>query len=168
LLTWDALDNQMYRAISGAQNGDNASTKSSYVWAATGGQILSQGSATTTLRWSPTATKYALSVTETDRQGCTGPIFSLQIPYDSSLQIPNIITPNGDGKNDAFAPINLRFHPGSTLTIYSRWGKALLSIQNPENNFQATSTLPPATYFYTLKLPNSPPTLQKGWLEVVR
>jgi hypothetical protein len=44
----------------------------------------------------------------------------------------------------------------------------MLNIQNPENNFQATSTLPPATYFYTLKLPNTPATLLKGWLEVVR
>ena len=44
--------------------------------------------------------------------------------------------------------------------------KKLLQITNTPNDYNLLSTLPSATYYYTLTHPNLP--LQRGWLEVVR
>src|SRR5690606_17441343 len=65
--------------------------------------------------------------------GCSD-TFSLRIVVDavSTLVIPNIFTPNGDGFNDAFAPTisGMRAFEGY---IYNRWGRkvAELTLSNP-------------------------------------
>jgi gliding motility-associated-like protein len=68
--------------------------------------------------------------------------------------LPNIFTPNGDGKNDFFVPF-----PGYTsvsevnMKIFDRWGKLVFETQNPEINWDGTdkTTNQPCsdgTYFY--------------------
>lgn len=46
------------------------------------------------------------------------------------LYFPNIITPNGDGKNDVFAIENLNPDIPNVLTIYNRWGKKVFEMEN--------------------------------------
>jgi len=79
------------------------------------------------------------------------------------LQIPNVITPNNDGKNDAFLIENLPEQ--STLTIFNRWGNIVYSSLNYQNNWKADGVIA-GTYYYLLKLPSG--EVKKGFLEVIK
>jgi len=80
----------------------------------------------------------------------------------SEIFIPNIITPNDDGMNDAFeiltdAPIS--------LTIFNRWGKILYQEPQYQNNWSA-SELSSGIYYYEIKLEDD--ATCNGWLQVLK
>jgi gliding motility-associated-like protein len=80
----------------------------------------------------------------------------------SDIFIPNIVTPNNDGKNDNFeiltdAPIS--------LTIFNRWGKILYHDTEYRNNWNA-SDLPSGIYYYELELEDD--ATCNGWLQVLK
>jgi gliding motility-associated-like protein/uncharacterized repeat protein (TIGR01451 family) len=82
--------------------------------------------------------------------------------------IPNVITPNGDGKNDAFVIVGIERYPGSVLLIYNRWGNQVFQSKNYQNEWRGTG-LNDGTYYYILKL-NTPDGIRpyKGWIELLR
>jgi gliding motility-associated-like protein len=47
-------------------------------------------------------------------------------PCDPIIRMPNVFTPNGDGKNDLFKPIQITDVKEANLSIYDRWGKVML------------------------------------------
>lgn len=72
------------------------------------------------------------------------------------LNVPNIITPNGDGVNDVFDIQGL--YPGSSLYIYNRWGTEVFRSSNYANNWQGEtktlnmpSQLSEGVYYYILE-----------------
>ncbi len=74
-------------------------------------------------------------------------------PLCSTLEIPNVFTPNGDGVNDAFSMIyqNIaEFH----CVIFNRWGKLIYEWDNIQTSWNGeTNSGNPAsdgTYFYVL------------------
>ena len=79
------------------------------------------------------------------------------------LQIPNVITPNNDGKNDAFYIQKLPAQ--SSLTIFNRWGNTVYHSLNYQNNWEADG-VNSGTYYYLLTLPDG--TLKKGFIEVIK
>ena len=66
------------------------------------------------------------------------------------LTIPNIITPNGDGKNDNFVITNLQYLPNNSLIVYNRWGKKVYEASPYLNDWNG-SNFPNGTYFYLLR-----------------
>lgn len=55
----------------------------------------------------------------------------LRIGGEYNMYIPNSFTPNGDGKNDVFAPRGLGVDPdGYSLKIYDRWGGLIFESNN--------------------------------------
>ncbi|MCW3467174.1 DUF7927 domain-containing protein [Chitinophaga nivalis] len=84
------------------------------------------------------------------------------------LFIPNVITPNGDGKNDRFVIPGLNKYPGSSLFIYNRWGNMVYQSKNYDNKWDGHE-LNEGTYYYILKL-NTPQGERnyKGWIELLR
>ena len=75
--------------------------------------------------------------------------------------IPEGISPNDDGKNDAFYIIGLEKHPNNELTIFNRWGNKVYEAKPYKNNWKGTNEfglslggidLPEDTYFYILQL----------------
>lgn len=74
-----------------------------------------------------------------------------------SYQIPNIITPNGDGVNDVFH-LNLVNASALELIIYNRWGNWLQTITNTDNakgwngKTSKGEDVVDGTYFYTYKI----------------
>ena len=64
----------------------------------------------------------------TDR-GCQSAVSHL-VYIEADLIFPNIITPNGDGKNDVFAIKNMNPLIPNVLSIYDRWGKKVYEKQN--------------------------------------
>lgn len=89
-------------------------------------------------------------------------------------QIPNAISPNGDGVNDYFIVPGLEENPDlkNELIIFDRFGQVVYSA-NPYRNdwdgiFENTlGPLPEGTYFYTLKIENNPSKLS-GFIELKR
>ncbi|SFF45368.1 gliding motility-associated C-terminal domain-containing protein/Por secretion system C-terminal sorting domain-containing protein [Thermoflexibacter ruber] len=96
------------------------------------------------------------------------------IDFKHDITIPNVITPNNDGKNDNFIISNLSLYPKHELVIYNRLGSEVFKTNNYQQNWQA-SNLPTGTYFYYLYTERldavSGQTLTnqlKGWVQVLR
>ncbi|MBC9910439.1 gliding motility-associated C-terminal domain-containing protein [Chitinophaga varians] len=83
--------------------------------------------------------------------------------------IPNVITPNGDGRNDRFIIIGISRYPNSSLFIYNRWGNQVYQSKNYQNEWDGHG-LSEGTYYYVLKLRAADGTERsyKGWIELMR
>ncbi len=80
-------------------------------------------------------------------------------PLACQYNIPNIVTPNGDGLNDLFAIQYIEFFPGASLAVFNRWGQEVFSSSSydqyqAENQGWDPKDLPGGVYFYELKLPS--------------
>jgi gliding motility-associated-like protein len=80
--------------------------------------------------------------------------------------VPNVITPNGDGKNEVFVIDNLEHSPPWQLRVFNRWGVPVYTA-NPYRNTWTGEHLPAGTYYYELTNQVLKRTL-KGWVEVLR
>ena len=80
-----------------------------------------------------------------------------------SFFIPNLVTPNSDGKNDTFEIQGLP--DASTLKIFNRWGEQIFET-NFYTNLWAGNNLSDGIYFYDLKLDDG--KNYKGWLQLLR
>lgn len=73
-------------------------------------------------------------------------------------ELPNIITPNGDGLNDLFHPlIPYRYVEGVRFRIFDRWGLEMFYTEDIELNWDGTNqkngaALPEGVYFYTIEI----------------
>lgn len=99
-----------------------------------------------------------------------------------SLMLPNVITPNGDNKNDVFRPMDCpRFVSSMQVIIYTRWGvKIYESAQGSEFSWdgrtQGGKDVAAGTYYYEVRVTYSRlnraderrPQIIKGWVTVMR
>ncbi|OIP00036.1 MAG: hypothetical protein AUJ98_09585 [Bacteroidetes bacterium CG2_30_33_31] len=83
------------------------------------------------------------------------------------LQFSNVITPNGDGKNDRFVISGLENYPGSSLYIVDRNGKTVYQSTNYQNNWDGNN-LAEGTYFYLLKINDNEKSEKGGSLTIIR
>lgn len=97
------------------------------------------------------------SVTVRDANQCYKE-FSIVVGEDSCGQIVihNVITPNGDGINDAWIIDGLSTHPNTGVTVFDKWGDAVFKAGNYDNTWSGKGTngdlIPDGTYFYLVKL----------------
>jgi gliding motility-associated-like protein len=80
----------------------------------------------------------------------------------ATLDIPNILTPNGDGLNDKLQITGLADNLWS-LTIYSRWGRQVYTAAATQQDWDPAG-LPAGLYYYLLQHPTG--RAYKGWVEV--
>ncbi|MCB0771107.1 MAG: gliding motility-associated C-terminal domain-containing protein [Flavobacteriales bacterium] len=72
-----------------------------------------------------------------------------------SLVMPNVFTPNGDGLNDQFFPVEMRSIPSAALTIFNRWGQVVFSgIMYPRAGWSGRY-VPDGTYFWEVEYTDS-------------
>lgn len=85
------------------------------------------------------------TVTATDQCPETA---SMEVHVNSGcdIVIPNVITPNADGLNDAWV-INGLYRRGSSVKVFNRWGNQVFASTNYANNWRGAG-LPDGTYFY--------------------
>ncbi|RAJ29600.1 putative repeat protein (TIGR01451 family)/gliding motility-associated-like protein [Pedobacter cryoconitis] len=82
--------------------------------------------------------------------------------------IPNVITPDGDGKNDRLVIPGIEHYPGSVLLIYNRWGNQVYRATNYDNSWTGEG-LSGGTYYYVLQLKTGQNTKgYKGWIELLK
>lgn len=84
--------------------------------------------------------------------------------------IPDIITPNGDGKNDRFI-ISKITEPGNSnnqINIFDRWGNTVFAEKGYQNNWDGKG-LSAGTYFYVLQInTGGAAQLIKGFITLMR
>ncbi|NII82371.1 gliding motility-associated C-terminal domain-containing protein [Pedobacter sp. SG908] len=87
----------------------------------------------------------------------------------SGLRIPNVFTPNGDGKNDTFYIEHLESFESNEVTIINRWGSTVYQSNHYKNDWTAPG-LADGTYFYVVKVRNGTTDWQdyKGYVTVIR
>ena len=73
--------------------------------------------------------EYTVTLSVVTDQGCQSSVTHV-VYIEADLIFPNIITPNGDGKNDVFAIKNMNPLLPNLLSIYDRWGKKVFEKQN--------------------------------------
>jgi len=85
------------------------------------------------------------------------------------LVIPNIFTPNGDGKNDTFEIPGLNTYSENEISIINRWGSNVYQKKNYQNDWSGEG-LPEGTYYYVLRVKNNKNNWDtyKGYLTLVR
>jgi gliding motility-associated-like protein len=75
------------------------------------------------------------------------------------LKVPEIISPNGDGKNDVLIIDGIHYFPGNMLQIFNRLGHVVYEQRDYNNDWGGYSNrgalfgnkpLPAGTYYYTL------------------
>ena len=76
-----------------------------------------------------------------------------------SIKLPNVFSPNGDGRNDAFIPLELKDVQSIDLTIRNRWGQVVYATKSVTDfqsrgwdgkDQQTGQDVPEGVYFYTL------------------
>lgn len=84
------------------------------------------------------------------------------------LQIPNVFTPNGDGKNDVFEIVGLEGFEKVNVKVFNRWGNEVYNNGNYQNNWDG-SNLNEGTYYYLIVLNRAGKTESyKGWVLIKR
>jgi gliding motility-associated-like protein len=92
-----------------------------------------------------------LIYTITNDAGCLDTL-STEILVIADVIVPNVFTPNGDGKNDFFVIQNLEAFDNAGLRIYTRWGRLIFQSENYINNWDGAEATD-GTYFYILDVP---------------
>lgn len=130
--------------------------------------VQGTGEASLAVRWTPPCTAartmpYALWLRATD-DGCLDSADSSRVLVRvrgggpaSPIDLPNVITPNGDGRNDCFS---LGASAGGAagactdgfqeVAIFNRWGRRVYSSTNPAFCWNAPD-VSPGTYFYLVR-----------------
>ncbi|MNS43444.1 hypothetical protein D3C72_758480 [compost metagenome] len=83
-------------------------------------------------------------------------------------KIPNMITPNADGKNDFFVVPQLESFANNELTVMDRWGNRVYTVKGYKQDWGGEG-LSEGTYFYVLKITvGSKVKLYKGFITLMR
>jgi gliding motility-associated-like protein len=115
-----------------------------------------------TLAWFGNDTSDAITIdtsgiywVELTRKGCkaTDTLEVFSEDCTSFISMPNVLTPNNDGVNDFFAPIEYRNILNPALSIYNRWGMKLIIIYGLGTGWDGSIEgvkVPTGTYYWTL------------------
>jgi len=120
---------------------------------------------------------YTVSLTITDQFGCSDTYTTLvrisNIVSELTQLIPNMITPNNDGKNDFWRLdfINV-YYPKAEIQIYNRWGELLFESTGYSNAWDGSykgTPLPVGAYYYTINLNDPKDTkIYKGTVTLLK
>lgn len=97
-----------------------------------------------------TITSYGtINLSVTDTNNCSNTInIVVENNCPSSVKIPNVFTPNGDGINDNIIPEYLHITE-TRFTIFNRWGRIVFETQNVNEAWNGEDA-PEGTYYYIL------------------
>lgn len=141
----------------------------SYSWS-DGTGIISGGN-TSALTVRPAATT-TYTLTALNASGCSEQkSITVSVRDDlAALHAKNIITPNGDGKNDTWIIDNIDMYPNNEVNVYDRAGRMIFRERGYKNTWQGTlngSALAEGTYYYIVDFDGRGEIL-KGYITIVR
>ena len=111
-------------------------------------------------------------VTASNASGCSSTAsITINVTDDYSiLQPANILTPNGDGKNDTWVVKNLDLYPNNTVSIFDKGGRLLNKVSHYNNDWDGTyngAPLAEGTYYYVIDF-GPGKGLIKGFITILR
>lgn len=118
---------------------------------------------------------YTVTLMVTDINGCSATqTATIRVVEKSELCVPNVFTPNGDGKNDEFYLCG----QGISIirgTIYNRWGMLLYEWDQPKGGWDgrtsAGEVVPDGVYYYIIYVKADDDVEypeQKGFIQLLR
>ena len=99
-----------------------------------------------------------LTVTVTAQDGTTTQTYTVTVYRGEPLAditATNILTPNGDGKNDTWVVKDIELYPNNNVTVYDRGGRVVFSQHHYQNDWAGTingQPLQEGTYYYVVDL----------------
>jgi gliding motility-associated-like protein len=114
-------------------------------------------------------------VTVTDAYGCSvTATFSIDCAEDIPIGINQLLTPNGDGKNDRWILEDLYLYPNHSVKVFNRWGVLVYEAAPYLNDWAGTweagngdgSVLPSASYYYFFDPGLSTAEPSRGFIEI--
>jgi len=115
----------------------------------------------------------AISVFTTAQDGVTKLTYTLTIHRATPPELirpNNILSPNGDGKNDTWIVKDIQSYPNNTVKVYDRAGRIIYSKHTYANDWNGTyqgNTLAEGTYYYVIDLGTGDDAI-KGFVTIVR
>jgi gliding motility-associated-like protein len=110
-------------------------------------------------------------VVKVDVNGCfNSDTINIEFNYCApSLKMPNVVTPNFDGMNDRFTPIEIENINQMKTSIYSRWGNKVFETDSQSIDW-SPGDLPSGQYYYVIQYTEfkGQKYLEKGWVQVLR
>ena len=95
--------------------------------------------------------EFEIQLIVTDAIGCTDTLKrELIVDKPNKWFIPNLFTPDGDGKNDFFEIGLIDQYPGTSVSIFNRWGEKEFSSKDYKNEFGGKDLLE-GVYYYSVK-----------------
>ncbi len=79
------------------------------------------------------------AVTATDKAGNENELQRVCVDMCLQYELPNVFTPDGDGINDLFIPIQNRDVEKIDLKIYNRWGDLIFETNDPKIKWDGTN-----------------------------
>lgn len=134
-----------------------------FIWPEASGALL----------WGVPAGVYPVIVS--DEYGCeVEASFSIDCAEDIPIDVHQLITPNGDGKNDVWVLDGLYLYPNHTVKVFNRWGTLVYEAAPYQNDWGGTwdagsgdgSPLPSATYYYLFDPGLDAATPSRGFIEI--
>lgn len=104
---------------------------------------------------------YTVKLTAISNNGCIDSIQQeIIVGNPSDIYVPNVFTPNGDGKNDLFKPEIPRVNvAGYEMSIYDRWGGLLFITKDLGSGWdgrnQSGQSIPSGVYIYQIRYSSS-------------
>ncbi|MDB5282184.1 MAG: hypothetical protein JWO06_1259, partial [Bacteroidota bacterium] len=85
--------------------------------------------------------------------------------------LPNVITPNGDGFNDKWE-VDLDKYPHPQINIFDRWGETVFKSTDYANNWDGTYLqtgrhVPDGTYYFIMTVPSQSGLVYKGDINIL-
>lgn len=90
---------------------------------------------------------YPVMLVVTSANGCVDTVLSMVTVIEPGvIQMPNVFSPNNDGQNDRFVPIDYKGAPG-LMEVYNRWGQVIFSSRALAQGWDGHDA-PGGTYYY--------------------
>ena len=140
----------------------------SYTWADGNGIIAGQNAAELSIR---PVVNTTYTVTATNANGCsTSATISITLKEDYiKINATNVLSPNGDGKNDNWVIENIDLYPNNQVFIFDRAGRVIYTKKRYDNSWDGTlrgSPLTEGTYFYVVDFGDGKPKT-KGFITIL-
>ncbi|WP_461788730.1 gliding motility-associated C-terminal domain-containing protein [Pedobacter sp.] len=96
---------------------------------------------------------------------------TIKVVVLKEIFIPNVFSPNGDGKNDQWLIRNISDYIGTKVQIFNRYGQQVFKNDNfisPWDGIMNGKPLPLGSYYYILDLANKAKTRYTGSVTILR
>jgi gliding motility-associated-like protein len=93
----------------------------------------------------------------------------VKVVVDYKLVCNNIVSPNGDGKNDTWIIQNISSYPNNKVMIFDRTGRMIYEKENYDNQWNGTinsRSLHEGTYYYVF-IVDGGKKIFKGYIELL-